>query len=480
MHGRSKLPDQARTRLALLVAIAAAHVAVVSALTWPGFASFDTAYQWWMARQWEISTLWPPSYVISFHVLDLLRPMLSAPTAWFLINLVLINLGAALVAFSCARTLMGTIFCHVAIVGSPVAWLLVPHIWSDVVLVSTLLLSTGGMLLVAIRGRSPVIGRLILAASLFGLFAAVGVRHNAVIAVFPLTVLWLVVATDTRVTAPRALILMVIYGAAVTTLFAVMHLAVSRWVTAVRADNWAITAIWDLQALSVASGQNLVPKSISANTDVADLRSSFDPTNAVGMYSNSRAQWANSTTGLTQLQALDLATAWHSAILTYPAHYLSHRAGVTAMLVGVQSNGRVGTRVEPVQTQFRDNPPRHFWWAAGIDLWRKIALVMGALWITSPAATMAIAAFTLVAGLMRSQRVVHSGNLASDAFGQGGKLLFAVAITASGLLYLAGLFFTAPASDMRFAFWPVIALVLAAILTSTTRSVGATVSVASS
>ena len=480
MHQRSSVPVSELPRLAILIVIAAAHFAVVSALTWPGFASFDTAYQWWMARQWDISTLWPPSYIISFRLLDVMQPALTAPTAWYVFNLALINLGALLVAFSCARTLAGTLACYVAIVGSPVAWLLMPHIWSDVALVSLLLVSTGAMMLGSRLERSTVVRRSILAASLFGLFAAVGVRHNAVVAVFPLTALWFAVANDATINLRRNLSLMVIYGAIVTSLFAAMHLAVSRWVATVRADNWAITAIWDLQALSVATGQNLVPKSISTNTDVADLRASFDPTNAVSLYANSRAQWANSTTGLTQLQAIELASAWRSAVLTHPGHYLSHRSGVMTALLGVHYGGRQGTRVEPVQTQFRDNPPRQFWWEAGVDLWRRIAVVMGSMWIASPVAAMAIAALVLGAGVMRSRLDARIGISADSAFDRRQKLMFATAITASGLFYLAGLFFTAPAGDMRFAFWPVIALVLAAIFTSTTRSVGATVSAAPS
>ncbi len=459
-------------RTAALVVVAALHFGAVSALTWPGFASFDTAYQWWMARQWDISTLWPPSYVISFRLLDFLQPALTAPTAWYVCNLALMNLGAALVAFSCARSLTGTLFCFVAIVASPVAWLLTPHIWSDVALVSLLLISTGCMMLASRLERSTMLRRRILAVSLFGLFAAVGVRHNAVVAVFPLVSIWFVVATDANASVRRHLSLMLIYGAIVTSMFAGIHLAVSRWVATVRADNWAITAIWDLQALSLASGQNLVPKSISANTDMADLRASFDSTNAVSLYANSRANWVNSTTGLTQTQAMDLASAWRSATLTHPTDYLSHRVTVMGALLGLHFGSKAGTRIEPVQTQFRDNPPRHFWWEAGVDLWRRMAARIGGLWIATPAAEIAIAAVVLFAGVVQSRGTKHIAIFPPTEFDRMKKQLFAVAIAASSLFYLTSLFFTAPAGDMRFAFWPVVALVVAAILTSTTRSVG--------
>lgn len=467
------------TRVAALTVVALLYGALVTALTGPGFASFDTAYQWWMARHMEISTLWPPAYVFSFRLLDGALPGLAAPTAWFVINLSLTSIGAALVALRCTRSVVGAMACYFALVASPVAWLLLPHVWSDVALVSMLLVAVGCLVAAETSGASGLVRRIYLAASFVGLFAAVGVRHNAIVAVVPLAVLWCALAMPEMTPARsshawRNRLRAIALGVLMSGVFVGVHAVAARMLAVQRADTWAITAIWDLQAMSVALQQNLIPKSISPDTDLVDLRESFDPSNAVTLYSKSRAHWVNSTTGLTPTQTSDLLAAWRQAAMAAPSRYLVHRWHAMAALLGMPGHVVAGTRVEPVQTQFKDNPPRTFWWPAGIDHWRRLALRLSSKWFCSPFATIALAVVFVVGALIRQYSHLlpttsHTRTSQPRSKAESQRRL-AVATGVSALLYLAGLFATVPTADMRYAFWPVVAFALTAVLISTTRS----------
>lgn len=340
---------------------AALYGVAVALLTGPGFASFDTAYQWWMARHLSVSTLWPPSYVYSFWLLEATVPWLDAPTSWYVINLVLACLSAAGIATSCARSVTGALFLLLLLLAAPVFWLLIPHVWSDVALVTVLMTVSALFLVATSDDNSRSLRRAAVISTAIGLLLACGIRHNAVAAVFPLLAYWCMIARAKWCSSRElgALFAATCLGGLMSCMFFAAHSAVGHLASQTRSDTWAITAIWDLQALTVASGVNLIPVSISPNTSVADMRASFDPTNAVHMYTASRARWVNATMGLTHSERTDLGGAWLTAVSNYPSAYLRHRWHALMAMVGAStSSGRIGTRVEPVQTPFADNPSR--------------------------------------------------------------------------------------------------------------------------
>ena len=486
-----------RLRLVVVVSAAVIYCALVAALTGPGFASFDTAYQWWMGRHAEFSTLWPPSYVVTFAGFDVFSPYIDAPTVWFCVNLTLLSAASSVIGNLCSRAPVGAVAIFLALAMSPVSWLLVPHVWSDVALVAVLLFSVACLLAAFSRDTNKRSHALLHCAALVCLFTAVGIRHNAMFAVLPLTTLWCLIALHTFLEryARRLRISFALMGAVlVTTVFALVHFGLSRVLATERSDTWAITAIWDLQALSIATNQVLVPPVISLNTNLVDLRASYDPANAVALYFHSKASWANSTTGLSHQQAIDLAAAWWQAVRATPTYYFAHRARAIALMLGIDQRDAItgsliaaGTRVEPGQTSFRDNPTRAFWWNWGVNAWRHIGdYVTSSRWGT-PAATLLMSLLAIMYHL--TQRLVRRALSGSDAPMKSGDtvgsgqtfghisptllpdtLPFAVTCLASGSLYFAGLFVAAPTADMRYAFWPVVAAILTAVFICTMRS----------
>ena len=448
--------------------VAALYGAVVVCLAGPGFASFDTAYQWWMARHLSVSTLWPPTYVYSFYLLDTLVPWLDAPTSWFFINLVLSCLSAAGLAVLCARSSFGALLALLAVLFTPVFWLLIPHVWSDVALVSVLLAVTLLLLVASREDQSPPMRRTAVVGSFLGLFLACGIRHNAVAAAFPLMGYWLLVLPSAWSGSQKRIspLVAVLVGGVVACLFFAVHVFVGTLLSKDRADTWAITAIWDLQAISVESGVNLVPKSISPDTNVADLQASFDATNAVYMYTKSEARWVNSTLGLKASERADLRDAWWVAVKGRPREYLQHRLRATAAMIGAPTTGHMGTRVEPAQTPFGDNPRREFWWPSGQSYWSRVAATMSPSLLCSPSLTQITALFAFVGAAIRLKRRGAWSAIRSAL--PPGQAALAVSVLLSGATYLAGLFVTVPTADMRYGFWPALAFVLAAILICTT------------
>ena len=488
-------------RLRVLVCVAVSYCTLVAALSGPGFASFDTAYQWWMARHATVSSLWPPSYVVTFGWFDVFSPYIYAPTVWFSINLTLVSAASVVVAYFCGRTVIGAVAVFLALAASPVSWLLLPHIWSDVALVAVLLFSVACLLASVVCDANKRARTALLCVSLICLFAAVGIRHNAVLAVLPLATLWCITSLrpfKARNSGTRRVALAVLGASLMTCIFVVVHTGLSHVLATERSDTWAITAIWDLQAMSIASDQVLIPTLISPNTDLADLRASYDPSNAVALYTRSKATWANATTGLSAQQSTALATAWWKAVRAAPFAYLAHRSGVIALMLGIEKRDTstaspiaASTRVEPVQVSFRDNPTRAFWWDGGVNGWRRIAgYITNSQWGT-PIGTLMMSLLTVAIALpqraLRRRRNVgadceKSGtSCATERMSRHQPALVpdtwphAAACLASGALYFAGLFIAVPTADMRYAFWLVVAAVLTAVFICTMRSPAAAV-----
>jgi hypothetical protein len=221
----------------------------------------------------------------------------------------------------------------------------------------------------------------------------------------------------------------------------------------------------------------LIPTSISTNTTLTDLRASFDPTNAVALYARSSANWANSTVGLSATQAKDLTRAWWNAVRAAPFAYLYHRATVIIAMLGVPQRDMrtgsaitVGTRVEPAQTAFKDNPTRSFWSPSGVDAWRQLATHVAGSALGAPLATLLAAMLVSAAALahrtLRHRRLNIGYEMLIEPFC---RFRFAGACFVSGALYFAGLVFAAPTADMRYIFWPVVAVLLTAAFLCSSR-----------
>ena len=169
------MPARRRASPAPVVAIAIAVFALAVFTLYPGFYTFDSAYQLYQARTGEYHGLQPPTMTLAWAgLLGLGLP----PGSLLVVHLAALCAGAALIGLSLPRP-WGLIAPLVLL--WPPFLALFGHLLIDVGLAASLLLATGWIAWTRATGR----GALGWWAAI-PLAYAVGVRHNALLAVPPL------------------------------------------------------------------------------------------------------------------------------------------------------------------------------------------------------------------------------------------------------------------------------------------------------
>ncbi len=461
-----KLSTQRSAIIWISVVICAFAIVQITSF-YPGYLSHDSAYQWWQARSGEITTLWPPGIV--FILQAFARFSNTAPTALYLLHCALYWACAAYMVAQQPKFFEQTLALGVLCVF-PVVAVCLPHVWADVAL-AVWLLSACVLLDASTSLRMSDAGsRWVVAIAALILIGCTLLRHNAWFALPPLC--WWAAskwrlhfpvfainpdhasAVRNRSNRFTALTAGLLFAVAIT-----IYATVPRWVSKVHADTWAITLIWDLQALSVSSRQVLLPKSISADTTVDDLEQSFDRVNAVTLYVKSRAQWVNATVGLSAEQKSDLIAAWVRAVTHHPLAYLKHRSHVFLKMLGPKRGvERDGSADDPGHVQFKDNPRVEFANPEALRFARQWIEWLKPQWWTSPIVWMGCATIFLARSIwLRRASREHRALLCAA-------MTPSVYVWLSGMLYLLPLFVLTPTSDLRYALWPTIACVSAALL----------------
>ena len=433
---------------------------------YPGYLSHDSAYQWWQARSGDITTLWPPGII--FMLQAVARFYDTAPTMLYVLHSVLYWACATYIVAQQPRFL-GRTSALGALCVFPIVAVCLPHVWSDVALAVWLLAACVLLDACTSLRLSVTCTRWVVAVAALILIGCTLLRHNAWFALPPLC--WwaasrwqhstdfaqnqkYVSAASNKLIRSTALTAGLLFAVAFMT-----YATVPRWVSKVYASTWAITLIWDLQALSVTSRHVLLPKSISSDTTVDDLEQSFDRVNAVTLYVKSRAQWANATIGLSSEQKSDLLAAWARAVAQNPLAYLKHRSHVFLKLVGPKRGvDRDGSADDPGHVQFKDNPRVEFANPGALRIARLWVDWLKPQWWASPIVWLSCSTIFLTWIIWRR------------CFSREQKPRLRAAVTPSGYMWLSGmlyllpLFFLTPTSDLRYALWPTIACVSAALL----------------
>jgi hypothetical protein len=327
--------------------IAIAGFAFDIAAFWPGQMSFDSAYAWWQARGGDTTDIAPPMFIFVWRIADAMH---EGPGLMFALHLVLFWNGLALLAG--ALRLSAWRAAALMLIGAfaPVPWLLRGHVWTDVALFSALLFATGAL------ARAQVVRRRrwVLAAVPALIYAA-AVRHNAMPAVLPFAAWlgWLATsqaATRVRV-AIAALALVAIAGAAT----ALVNSLVDR-----RVPLWPATAEWDLAAISIDTGEMLLPAfMIGPGLDVPELADAYRDWNITPMLQNTRHGMRDPfMEPFTAVQLSELRSAWLGAIRAHPRAWLSHHWQRVVALLGVHDPTWPRELIYvDAEVSYRDNPP---------------------------------------------------------------------------------------------------------------------------
>lgn len=428
------------TRLAPWLA-AALGLGLVLATFWPGYLSWDSAWQWWQARHGELDPGHPPVMVRVWQAVRLVLPdpggMLAVQAlAWW----------AAVAGF--AHALGGGAWRRVICVWLLGAWppllALLPHLWKDVWMMA---LFAGALACLVAELSSP--RRSWRLAALLLLAAGCAFRHNALPAALPLLA-W-VAWREWPGRRLRATLATFALAAALQLAVTLANLAPGARATPV----WPVIAMWDIAAVSIAEDRVLFPPDwVEPGLSVDDLRRDFSPFVNVPSFESGQLR-LNFYYDYTPAQYAELRRAWLSLPRDHPRAYFGHRAEVSAYLLGLRQAAQPDFQVlQPAIVPLRDNPAIA---APSGVLHRRVQPRLDTL-VDTP----------LFAGwvyLLLSIGVLALTGLRRRGPGDG----LAAAVAASGLLLALPLLPFAPSADFRYLAWMIAAGLMATLIAARPR-----------
>jgi len=417
----------------IIAVLAVALFALFALGFFPGFMSFDSAYQWWQARTGDTTDIAGVGMVLAWRVCDL---ALDGPGGLFLLHLAMFWTGAWLIATApdVGRGRQALLLATLALL--PPTWLLA-HAWSDAGLLASLTLATGALARWHLRDD-----RRWLCIVVPTLFYATLLRHNALLAVLPLAY-WSTRCFFQRNTAAThrrtALVTLAALAVVVVATGAVHRLAVRKHVTMLPS-----LVLWDLAGMSARADTLLVPSyAIDAKATVTDLRETYQPFTNTSVLMSSRAALRDPFGSWPAPELHALMRDWFDATLAHPGAYLAHRAQLSRYLFWIRpAELPHELTFVPALTEYRDNPK-----VAPNDtaLHRRWTTLIGDL-----RATPAFAALTyLVPGLLVALCVRRARRTRCGVAG--------LAVLASAWLYALPLALIAPAAEFRYVLWPCVA-----------------------
>jgi len=417
---------------------ALAGIAFTLLAFWPGYLSWDSAYQWWQARGAPLDPVHPPVMV---RIWMLSRALLPDPGGMLLLQCLV--WWSALGLF--AQALGGPAFKRVAIVLVLGLWPpllgLLPHLWKDV------WMSCGFALAVALLAmdlRSPHRGWRL--SALLALTLACAFRLNALSAALPLLV-WIAWREASLGTGMRLLCLLVSLVAVQTGSALINHVPEER-----QSPGWTMVALWDVAAVSIAENRLLFPPGwTSPDLSVADLRRDFVPYVNVPSFESGQLR-LNPDFVHTKQEYDQLLRAWAALPFSHTRAWWWHRVELSSYLFGLRPAQLPDYLVlQPGVVAYADNPkvqrndgPLHRWLQP--RLYRLIDTPVFAPWL-----------YLLLSLLLLAWQMLRR------AF--SGAQGLAVAVTASSLCLALPLTVLAPSSDFRYLGWSVLATLMALMLT---------------
>lgn len=329
----------------------------------------------------------------------------------------------------------------------PPVLLIAAHLWKDLALSASLLAATATLLAYRIDG-----GRWRAGVTVAWLAVAVCFRHNAWPAVLPL-VLWLAWPRGpmARWRAPR---LAVVLG--LMAVLAAVPGAINRALDAEPRDAWSAVVLWDLGAVSIATGTMLIPSQVRApDLSAADLEAGYVAWANPAMFAVAPIRLGIHAPYSPEDRRAVLG-AWVSMLRQHPREYLAHRAGVTRhLLFGPPAEAPrelvyVPARILPPEASVtvpaldrsRDRAV-----IATAETLRSTPLFAGATWLT----------LALAAGAWAWRRRDTERGRA------------ALALAASAWAYALPLALVTGSAEFRYLHWSVIAALLATLAAFTAR-----------
>ncbi|MDR0770723.1 MAG: hypothetical protein LBE75_05945 [Burkholderiales bacterium] len=415
---------------ALLVALA--FCAGMVGIFYPGFMTFDSSLGLWLARHGEGFGMTPQIVTLVWRLLLPLDPSSGAPL--FVLNHIFFWLSLCIFAVTLFRTwyaqILFLIFCGLL---SPCV-LILAHVWGDAMLIGVLSLACALMFLSAMGH-----GKWWAVLALPFLLLVGLVRFNALPALLPIICYWgyltLAGSLKNRRLSARYVVLLVVAAAFLAGIFTVNRALEKRFVT-ISMSAWAVVALWDLAAVSLATGEMLIPSfARPSTTTLKDLQKHFredaNTTIYAVVYDNGNPQPYTSA----QLKRINKALL--AAIIAHPKAYFEHRWRLTRYLFGRYGHEKSLVSYAGI-IPYGDNPPRAL--PENVLRDKAVGFYQGAVktWWSAPIVYV-VASLVLLPLLWRQRSSEQSK--------------YALVLALSGLLYAASLCLTAPSAELRYFSW---------------------------
>lgn len=435
-------PRSTRTRWPLLLA-ALAGIAFFYACYYPGAMSLDSAVIWSQARGAPSTNIYGAGLRWLWQITDAIW---SGPGAPFLIQLVLFWSGLALIANALECGDLARIGFMLAAAFAPVIFVLLAHLWTDVLLLATLAFAVGALLCWRDTRRAGW-----LVAFWLALTFAMTLRHNALPAAVPLVAHCLVLHLRSRTPALgyRRAILVASVAVLCAGLYAVGGL--SALSAQRRFAVWPATAMWDLAAISIKADRVLLPE-VTRKPELTpdDLRAAYVPYANVPVFTATQRHVIGPFFLLGDPAVTAVDDAWVEAIFAHPAAYAAHRWRLTRALFGTKRRSWPHELVYvDDEFAFRDNPAVA---ANGSALHAACVRIAEALHDTVALAPWPylVLSFAALAVAVRRRAQANAQT--------------AIAVLVSGLAYAAPLPLIAPSAELRYLGWTCFAAIIGAAL----------------
>jgi len=415
-------------------------LAVAVLAFYPGYMSWDSAYQWWQARHDQFDATHPPLMAMVWQLTDRILP---GPGGMFLAQQLLLwlALGGFAAALPCRPAWRVLV---VLVLGFwPPLFGVSAFLWKDV---WTLGAFAAAAALLAAELNRPSRLRLVLALAFLGLACAF--RHNAITGALPL-VAWAVFRWPTTwrkgLVRTTALSVLVSVGVLVVSKLPDLDSRV-RSVDSV----WSVVTLWDAAAVSVREGELVYPPELVDPTlTLEELRELFvDYSNGTVFHTGKLNHSFDGPYTEQERRALR-RLAWELPT-RYPSSYFGHRLRVSEMLYGWDRAGLPDGQVFwPILHGYGDNPPlevERSSFQTGIA--NGLVGMVDSLWF---AGWLYLGAAAVVIGLGWRWRTRPRAGLAA-------------VLAASALAYALPLSLASGSSEFRYLAWPLLATLMAVIL----------------
>jgi hypothetical protein len=420
-------------------------IALTLYMTAPGYMSTDSGDQLEQARSMRLRDDNPVLMALIWHYAD---RIVEGPLGMLVLSTVVYWSGLTVLFWSAQGPLVARAVALLAVGFYPPTFVNVPVVWKDTLMQAALIAAVACLAVPTARFR---VARY-LAALLF-VVVALGVRHNAATAVWPLFIVPLS-ALSALARRPRWL-RFVVASLAGLALTLGLTLGVDRTFSplARRTEFWQLIPVFDLAGMSVQTGAVLVdPESgvLTPGMGLNEIRRFYQPAYVNRLYycmplgGRRCVPLFRQTTDRERLAAL--SNNWRRAILQHPMAYVAHRFEVAKPLLGIENGapGHFYVRGAPHHRMAKPYPPR----PRTVRLFEWLDSQFGSAWFL-PWVYVLFGCLLLPVAFIRYAR---------------GRSAFPLIFLLSGLSYMFGLFIVTGSAPYRYTVWTSLCVVVALAL----------------